>query len=403
MATVICQGCGQAFELSEGYARNKIQCPGCGVICPVPAETTARRGRSAAPPAREVPRPEPAALEEEAAAWLNEAPEAPAPLRERPPSRAEPESTAVEPVAPERTPEAKLFACRRCGQLVRRQRECPVCDAEGEGILPAEPEAARPATASAAVVGLAPHSLELDEPAAPGAAAEDEEEPSPYLLAGPALPRCPKCHRDLPALGAVVCVACGFNLRTRKKASRSYDPIARSWVSEMSLANRLMWVGAFQGFHLLLTIGAGLNGHVTPFLVAWVPLTAIVCFVLGTYDRIELTRDTRGRVTLTKHWRFCFFPIAPKVTEVQGFEGVVIGQWNDTGVWEWLVFVSLLFLGIIPALIWWYNTIYKNYFHVALARDHGHAEVYVFRGRSEEQMHDIARALCEATGLRNIS
>src|SRR5436305_2041443 len=37
MSTVICQGCGQAFAVPPGYSRNKIQCPGCGVICQVPA------------------------------------------------------------------------------------------------------------------------------------------------------------------------------------------------------------------------------------------------------------------------------------------------------------------------------------------------------------------------------
>jgi rubredoxin len=33
MAAVLCHGCGMAFDPPEGYARCKIQCPGCGVIC----------------------------------------------------------------------------------------------------------------------------------------------------------------------------------------------------------------------------------------------------------------------------------------------------------------------------------------------------------------------------------
>src|SRR5262245_43129039 len=55
MSAVICQGCGQAFDVPEGYARNKIQCPGCGVICPVPeggGAAPARPRRAA--PARDV-------------------------------------------------------------------------------------------------------------------------------------------------------------------------------------------------------------------------------------------------------------------------------------------------------------------------------------------------------------
>jgi hypothetical protein len=246
------------------------------------------------------------------------------------------------------------------------------------------------------------HSLELDESEPMGVVEEDDDEPDPYMMADRDVPRCPKCHKDM-TVGAVVCVSCGFNLRTRKKAKRSYQPIARSWESDMSLTTRLFWLGAFQAFHAVLTGSALMSGNGWPFMVAWAPMTAILCFVLGTYERIDLTRDSRGRVTLTKRWRFCFVPLAPQETEVQGFEGVINGQWNDTGLFEWLVFLSLLCLGVIPAFIWWYNAIYKNYYHVALARDHGHAEVYVYRGRTEQQMHEIAAAVCEATGLRNVT
>jgi hypothetical protein len=80
-----------------------------------------------------------------------------------------------------------------------------------------------------------------------------------------------------------------------------------------------------------------------------------------------------------------------------------MGQWNDTGFFEWIVFINLLCVGIVPAIIWWYNAIHKNYYHVALAKDHGRADTYLYRGRSEEQMNEIAKAVCDATGLRNVS
>jgi hypothetical protein len=216
------------------------------------------------------------------------------------------------------------------------------------------------------------------------------------------LPRCPNCRKDMVE-GAVVCTSCGFNVRTRKKASRSYEPLARSWETDLPLAKRLTWLGGFQAFHLFLTVCAAVGGIATPFLVAWLPLTAILCFVLGTYDRVDMVRDARGRVTLTLRWRFCFVPLAPKVVEVRGFEGVVVGRWNDAGFWEWMVLICLLCMGIIPALIWWYHAIHRSQYHVALAASHGRAEVFVYRGRQEEQMNEIAKALCDATGLRNVS
>jgi hypothetical protein len=129
----------------------------------------------------------------------------------------------------------------------------------------------------------------------------------------------------------------------------------------------------------------------------------ILCFVLGTYDRITLMRDSRGRVKITKVWRFCFVPLQPVTTEVRGFEGITTGQWHDAGFLEWFVLASLLPLGIIPSIIWWYNAIYKMHFHVALAMDHGHAEVYLYRGRSQEQMNDIADTVASVSGLRRLA
>jgi hypothetical protein len=340
-----------------------------------------------------------AALEEKAADWLKDSPPAAVPLEEPIPISAPqtPAAAAVEPAAPPRKPAEALFTCRRCGQPVRRQRECPVCDGVPDDSMPVDPESA--ATPAGRAVGIAPHSLELDELAPAGLADEDGPEPDPYLLADRDIPRCPKCHKDM-AVGAVLCTSCGFNRQTRKKAGRTYEPIDRAWDSDMTLMTRLAVVGAMQGFHLFLTICAAVGGVATPFLVAWLPLTLLLCFVLGTYDRIELKRDTRGRVTLTQTWRFFFVPMTPRVTEVRGFEGVLMGQWNDAGPWEWLIFIVLCIAYVLPALIWWYQAIYRNTFHVALARDHGRAELFVYRGRKEEQMHEIARTLCDAAGLR---
>src|SRR5206468_5856572 len=89
MSQVICQGCGQAFDVPEGYGRNKIQCPGCGVICAVPeggGPAPARRARPATAPAREV----------EA-----EAPAPPAAIPVAAPAAADPWGQPAVPLAPD--------------------------------------------------------------------------------------------------------------------------------------------------------------------------------------------------------------------------------------------------------------------------------------------------------------
>ena len=100
--------------------------------------------------------------------------------------------------------------------------------------------------------------------------------------------------------------------------------------------------------------------------------------------------------------RAFFVPMAPATTEVRGYEGVVSGPWHDVGFLEWFVLISLLPWGVLPGLVWYYNAIHRPQFMVALAEDHGHAAVYVYRGRSAEQMNDIADALCKAASLRRL-
>jgi hypothetical protein len=388
---VICQGCGHAFEIPAGYSRNKIQCPGCGVICTVPADegrqhtdAAPRPGARKAPMPRREPEP---AIEDQAAGWLAQPDPPPAQLFDDEPAplpAPAPKAKAKQPVKPQEM----LYSCRRCGRQIRKQRECPSCD--GAPDIPVQQSP--PASTSA------PLALELEEPGPDNT----DEDASPYLLADKDLPTCPKCRKVMEP-GSVLCASCGFDQRTRKKTIRTYETIARSWDCDIPFQTRLMYLGAAQGIHWLLALMLLASGNSAwPFVVTWPFLTAILCFVLGTYDRIDLDRDHKGRVKLTKQWRFCFFPLMPVTTEIRGFEGVTTGQWHDAGPLEWFIFFFLLFMAVIPALIFWYNAIHKQHFHVALARDHGHAEVWVYRGRDQDQMNEIADVLCNASGLRRI-
>ena len=161
------------------------------------------------------------------------------------------------------------FKCRRCGRLVKRQGECPTCD---------------PASAPEPVWWPS-----VDSPRE-----EDEEDSSPYTVEGADDVKCPECCMMLPP-GSVLCVRCGYHLTERKKVAKTYQPIDRLWDTNGSRQKRLTIFWSIEIFSLVMgligVIVAGANLAI--FIASFLGLAIMLGFVLGTFDRIELTA-TRG-------------------------------------------------------------------------------------------------------------
>jgi ribosomal protein L37E len=379
-AAVLCEGCGQRVPIPDDYRRNKIQCPACGVIVPVPAAARREdsapapepRPSSAAPARARSARPAPPPPETEEILWDPDESVVPEETPEFLDPPAEPPAPAPRRPAPE-----MLFTCRRCGlRQIRRQGECPDCD--GFRTTPEVPWL----------------SVDSVEP-------EDEDDGKPYIVTGGDEPKCPECHKVLTP-GAVLCVACGFHLKKREKVVQTYQPIDRTWETNYSFKTRLTIFLCVTGATLVMglsgTIMAG--GDLLGFGMSWFVFVDIMAFLLGTFDRIHLRRDSAGRVEVHRTWRFCFFERQPTRIKVRGHVGVIISQWQAATFWEWLVFFFLLLSGIVPGLLWWYYAIHKTTFQVALTGEHCCVREVVYRGWTEMQAKEIAHNLCNAAGLR---
>lgn len=370
---VICDGCGQRVPIPEGYRRNKIQCA-CGVICVVPESERQAADASASKRA--------AAVEDEAERWLLDEP-APSLQSSESPSFRDPEPVA-EPVPVRKPAVAEMrFPCRRCRRLVRRQGECPDCD----GFVPSHAE-----QGSAEPVWWP----SVDEPDDK----DEEDDPSPYGVEGGEDVKCPECCFLLPP-GSVLCVRCGFHLKQRKKVARNFQPMERVWETTASYQTRLAAYLSCEAaaFILGLTGVFWAGADLGVFIGAYLLLSAMLAFLFGTFDRIHLTRNARGRVQLTKTWRVAFFPLAPRSIDVRSYEGIVSGQHREVSIWEYWIFFTLLFFAVVPGIIWWYLAIYKVTFHVSLSRDHGFPSLILYSGWSEMQMREIAYTLRDASGL----
>jgi hypothetical protein len=311
----------------------------------------------------------------------------------------------------EARPEVECLLCGTlCALRVSVPSKAPADPAPREAVRPApfpppEPAEEKPAPAldPSVFVKKAPPA-----PRPPGAPAPrskhsdltaEEAEDAPYEMVGGLERRCPHCNQVL-AEESVVCVACGFDLQTGKKSRKIYAPVDRSWEAGLSLRRRVTLFLVFQGVVLLSVLaGAWLTGSLATFLVPWLLFTGLQSFVLGTYDRVDLSRNKRGKVFLSKTWRVCFHALPPEPIKVSDYEGVVTGLFYETTFWDWIIFLNLFLSGVLPGLWWYFSVMSRDTYFVALARDHGYPETVLYRGWNQSHMEEIAGAVREVAGL----
>lgn len=289
-----------------------------------------------------------------------------------------------------------LVACPGCGFKLRsRQGEvvCPFC---GTAVATApSPETPRPSRRQAEAESL-PGPDEV-----PLSLADEDDDGSPYAVHGAGAPTvgCPGC-RGAVVEGSRLCIHCGLDLATGEKTQRSFEPVRRSWEWGWPLARRLsVFTGlqAVNGFGVLVGILTG--GVIESYLFMGVVFAALQAFLLGTYERIDLTRNSRGGVRLTSTWRVCFLELAPKKVIWRGTEGIAVARSYRIRLEDWWMLVILLFHFVVPALIFWWYVIRPERAYAALLKDHGSTDTMLYLGFNEEQARAIGETVHNVTGL----
>jgi len=222
--------------------------------------------------------------------------------------------------------------------------------------------------------------------------ADEEENSDPYLVVRNAEPICPRCQQVMAA-GTTVCTACGHDLTVRQT---TYKPLVKHWDAGLPpiLRRRIFLIG--QGLALLSLVIAAFMGELVAALLSWLVYTGMLAFLLGTYDCVDLTRNQRGRVVLTKTWHICFVFRRPVRLRLSEYDSVANGLDRDADMWDWLLLFVLLCFGLIPGIIWWYLAIHCDRFYVALSKGHGAPEYHLYRGTSQKHMEELARTIREA-------
>jgi hypothetical protein len=259
---------------------------------------------------------------------------------------------------------------------------------------PPEPEVALddlpiPLTPAEELPPPMPH-LELDEPD------DDEDDGKPYGVSERLKNECPQC-------GMIVspddeqCPGCGREFK--KKPKKVFKPADRSWEAGWPLDKRRMLFYIAMILSTIAAVAVVLGAESWgAAITAWLTSAVLVSFLLGTYPRVNLSRTKRGKVTLTKTWRVCFFERAPDSFDVREFEGVRTGYASDVDFFDWVIALMLLPAAGI-GILWWLYFIHRDQHTVTLVREHGYGSDVLYRGVSEDMAHDMAYALEEIGGL----
>jgi hypothetical protein len=239
--------------------------------------------------------------------------------------------------------------------------------------------------------------------------------------------RCPACKR-LVTPDAAVCVACGLDLKTNKKIRTVYQPVWRTWESGISFGKRMALFLAIEAIILPMAIVGGIvERSIIPFF-PWLLFSILLAFVLGTYERVDLYRNERGRITILKTWRICF--LARPVEQIKPFRYTGIRTVGEYGIafMDWMmvafiggcgllpsvllgvsvvygddvnlaILIPLGVVGLIPGVIFWLYLVRRVTYHVHLTGEQGHSEVRLFTGQNEAKMQEITSTLHSLTGL----
>jgi hypothetical protein len=227
---------------------------------------------------------------------------------------------------------------------------------------------------------------------------------------------CPNCKIPLPQ-STILCVECGFNRQTGRQTEKSYQPLSRSWEVGLPMLVRL---GLFLPLSLVTLLPLVFLPSVTGILLVVLGVV-MLGLALGTFYRISLVRNSRGKALLSKSWLVFFLPAGRRTVEVHKFNLLRTDYGQKLNVLVVLPLLFFLVCGIIPTLIlfhlaadaarilslflqgptfWWtWEIIYRDSYLLELGREHRSSGWKVYQGWSQPMLKEIADTLQEVASL----
>ena len=221
-------------------------------------------------------------------------------------------------------------------------------------------------------------------------------------MAAPTVRSCPTCRIHLP-VEHVICTQCGFNFETGELPEKKIVPMDRTWEPIWTMKRRFTFFAICSGICLIGGIvGSVLRGDYFLFLGPWMGFTGLTAFLLGTFPRIHVVRTKKGKVKVTKTWRFCFVERPEERPRPKSYLGVQKSKDDESGCMELAILIFFL-PSIVLAGLWWWFIMRRTTFQVGLTMEHGRVDYVLYRGWDETMMHELAEAMHQVGELPYVS
>ena len=351
---VYCSGCGLRLAIPPGHAKTKLRCAECGVFNEIPREV----------------------LEALAANVPN--------LVE------EPVKPQAAPVRPKAVPEPEPEENDQTYGFLKEPAPPPI----------ATPVVDQPAAKPKIKTKRGKIDSDDDAPREVLIQGTTDDDGNPYQVTGDiATRRCPECEKKVDARRAI-CGHCGYNFETKEKAERTFESIDREWEAGWPFQQRIATFAAFQLVNLVLMIASIVMGHGVPLsFVMVLMMVGLQAFLVGTYERLNLKRTERGKVTLLHTWRYAFIARPSVTIKWKEHEGVTVTRDNDFDLGSWVCAFILFGYACVPGILFWWFVIRPDKFTVTLCKDHGTPATPLFLTANQDRAHEIMEVVSDITTL----
>lgn len=223
---------------------------------------------------------------------------------------------------------------------------------------------------------------------------------NPYTVRGD-IPTgtCPECGQAIHE-GVTKCKGCGVDFEAKRKAERVFAPIDREWENGWPLPKRIKAFAILQVINLAVLLAPLLLEQSGRLFVSGAIVSAgLQAFLLGTFDRLHLTRNAKGKVVLTQTWRFAFVARPPQTIRWKEYEGIRIAESDEIDLIDWLIGGILFLYGIIPGILFWWYVLRPDKLDVLLCKDHGCPATLLCRTTDDKRAREIMTTISEAAML----